>query len=75
MDQHIDIGKAIYNELQRQECGVSWLANKLNISRMACYRMFNSYSIDTELLYRVSKVLDYDFFALYSANLKCKIQD
>ena len=74
MNKRIDIGKVIYNELQRQERGVAWLSNKLNINRMSCYRIFNSYSIDTDLLARISEVLNYDFFALYSANLNNKAQ-
>ena len=74
MDKRIDIGKAIYDELQRQERGVIWFSNKMGISRMACYRILNSYSIDTELLCRVSEVLHYDFFALYSAKLNNNIR-
>ena len=67
---NINIGMAIREELKRQERTVAWFARKLGTSRMACYRIFESYSIDTYMLLKISKVLDFDFFALYSENLK-----
>ncbi|MBR6067078.1 MAG: XRE family transcriptional regulator [Bacteroidales bacterium] len=68
---NINIGMAIREELKRQERTVAWFARKLSTSRMACYRIFESYSIDTYMLLKISKVLDFDFFAMYSENLKC----
>lgn len=62
---------AIRNELERQERSIAWFARQLGTNRMTCYRIFESYSIDTNTLWRISKMLDYDFFALYSKNLKC----
>lgn len=67
---NINIGMAIREELKRQERTVAWFARKLSTSRMACYRIFESYSIDTYMLLKISKVLDFDFFAMYSENLK-----
>lgn len=72
MAEQINIGKAIQDELRRQERTVAWFARKLGTNRMACYRIFNSYSIDTSLLERISAVLDIDFFSLYSNKLKQK---
>ena len=60
----------IRTELQRQERSVSWLARKLGTNRMAIYRIFESYSIDTYMLLKIPRVLDYDFFSLYSDNLR-----
>ena len=56
------IGEKIKEELQRQERGVSWLAAKLGCSRMAVYRLFEKNSIDTHLLYRISRILNHNFF-------------
>lgn len=67
---NINIGMAIREELKRQERTVAWFARKLSTSRMACYRIFESYSIDTYMLQRISKVLNVDFFAIYSESLK-----
>lgn len=72
MAEQINIGKAIQDELRRQERTVAWFARELGTNRMACYRIFNSYSIDTSLLERISAVLDIDFFSLYSNKLKQK---
>lgn len=58
----IYIGEKIKNEMERQERGVSWLAEKLGCSRMAIYRLFEKNSIDTHLLYRISRILNYNFF-------------
>ena len=69
-ESNINIGMAIREELKRQERTVAWFARRLGTSRMACYRIFESYSIDTYMLLKISKVLDFDFFALYSEGLK-----
>ncbi len=69
MAEQINIGRAIHDELRRQERTVAWFARKLGTNRMTCYRMFNSYTIDTGLLERVSAVLNCDFFALYSEKI------
>lgn len=72
MAEPINIGKAIHDELLRQERTVAWLARKLGTNRMACYRIFDSYSIDTLLLERISTILNFDFFVLYSNKLSDK---
>lgn len=61
---------AIRDELKKQERSVAWFARQLGTNRMACYRIFESYSIDTYMLLKISRVLDYDFFSLYSDNLR-----
>ena len=63
------IGERIKEELTRQERGVSWLASKLGCSRMAVYRIFEKNSVDTSLLYRISRALNYDFFNELSIDL------
>ena len=70
MADTINIGKAIHDELLRQGRTVAWLSRQLGTSRMACYRIFNSYSVDTQMLLRISDMLGRDFFALYSDALK-----
>lgn len=67
-----NIGKTIHDELVKQGRSVTWLSRELGISRMSCYRIFNSYSIDTQLLLRISTLLGRDFFLLYSEQLKDK---
>ena len=62
---HIHIGKEIEDELRRQERSVTWLARKINCDRTNIYRIFRNQVIDTNLLLRISQVLNRNFFALY----------
>lgn len=62
----IHIGNLIETELRRQERSVSWFARKLCCERTNVYSIFKRHSIDTDLLLRISHILHYDFFALYT---------
>ncbi len=66
----LHIGKLIREELHRQERTVSWLARKLFCDRTNVYDIFQRRSIDTELLLRISKILDYDFFQHYTDKMR-----
>mgnify|MGYP003423944785 CR=1 FL=1 len=66
MAEFIHIGQIIQAELRRQGRTVAWLAQQLNTSRMTCYRLFHSYSIDTQVLFQISWLLGRDFFTEYS---------
>ena len=65
MAEPIHIGKIIQEELRAQGRSVAWLARQLGTSRMACYRIFHSYSIDTQMLYRISELLGRNLFEVY----------
>lgn len=69
MAEPIHIGHLIQEELRVQGRSVTWFARQMNTSRMACYRLFHSYSTDTQVLLRVSGLLGRDFFAEYSERL------
>ena len=56
------IGSLIKAELERQERSVVWLARHLCCDRTNIYRIFAKESIDTELLMRISIVLNHNFF-------------
>ena len=71
MIEVVHIGKIIKAELIKQRRTVSWLALQLNVPRMTCYRWFKCYSLDTHLLFRISQLLEVDFFAIYSSKLAC----
>jgi len=70
MAEPIHIGHIIQEELRTQGRSVTWLARQLGTSRMACYRIFHCYSIDTHLLYRISSLLGKNFFEAYSQVLE-----
>lgn len=60
------IGRLIKEELQRQGRTITWLASQLNYSRQHMYYLLAHSFIYSDLLLRISEILDYDFFACYS---------
>lgn len=69
MAEPIHIGHIIQEELRTQGRTVTWLAKQLNLHRRACYRIFDCYSIDTHLLFRISQLLGRDFFSEFTRGL------
>lgn len=69
----LHIGKLIQEELHRQERTVSWFARKLFCDRTNVYDIFQRRSIDTELLLRISMILNYDFFKHYTDEIMEKL--
>lgn len=65
----IHIGKLIREELRRQGRSVTWFARKLYCDRTNAYNIFRRRSIDTEMLLRISQILDCDFFTHYRQEL------
>ena len=58
----IHIGNLIKVRLHEQGHTVIWLAASLNYTRVNIYKIFNRESMDTDLLYRISCLLQHDFF-------------
>lgn len=65
----VHIGKLIKQELEAQERTPSWLARKISCERPNIYNIFERKSIDTNLLFQISKALNKDFFAILSQEL------
>lgn len=65
----ISIGALIENELHRQERTTVWFARKLGCNRTNAYKIFPRESIDTELLLKISVILQYNFFTYYTRKL------
>lgn len=61
----IHVGSLIKGELKRQERTITWFAHKLYCDRSNVYDIFRRKSIDTDLLLRISHVLNHDFFQYY----------
>lgn len=66
MNEELHIGKLIKAELARQGRSITWLAEQLNYSRQYVYKIFSRKWIYTDLLLKISDILDYDFFKCYS---------
>lgn len=67
----LHVGKLIREVFERKprSCTASWLARELNCDRRNIYDIFNRRTIDTELLVRIGKALDHDFFADISRSI------
>lgn len=63
-------GKLVKEQMDSQGKTVTWLAEQLSCSRTNVYKIYDRPSIDTGLLLRISKILKYDFFALYSEEIE-----
>lgn len=66
------IGEAIKKELEKQGKTVVWFAEQLPCDRTNAYRLFKKSSIDTHILIHISHILNHDFFADLSTELKEK---
>lgn len=66
----IHVGQEIRRRLEEKNCTVVWLAQQLSCSRTNMYKIFEKPHLDSEMLLRISVVLDYDFFALLSNQLR-----
>ena len=66
----LEIGLLIRQKLKERKRTIVWLAENLSCSRTNVYKIFDKRSIDTDYLLRISDILDYDFFKLYSEELK-----
>lgn len=65
----VHIGKIIKEELRQQGRTVTWFAKSLYCDRTNVYKIFHRESIDSDMLYRISKILSHDFFQYYSHEL------
>ena len=63
---HMHIGTRIRKQLNERHQTVVWLARQLACSRTNVYKIFDKSNLDTALLMRISIILNYDFFKLYS---------
>ena len=71
----IHIGELIKARLEQIERSPGWLARRINCDRTNIYKIFQRQSIDTELLARISKALEYDFFLDLSVEQKNRSEE
>jgi transcriptional regulator with XRE-family HTH domain len=73
MEMHI--GSEIKKILDDRGLPVTEFARRINKSRENAYSIFTRKSIDTELLKKISEVLNYDFFIYYSPTYKSRHEE
>lgn len=65
----IHIGKLIKERVEEMEIGMERISNFLGKDEEFIQNIYENKSIDTDLLLRWSKLLEYDFFRIYSSHL------
>jgi plasmid maintenance system antidote protein VapI len=67
--QPLHIGHLIEEQLKRDERSVSWLARQIPCTRNHVYKILHKDSLDTALLLRISKAMQFNFFQYYTAEV------
>ncbi len=65
----IHIGEEIQNRLRGKRLKVVDFSRTINTNRNNVYDIFTRKSIDSEMLFKISEALEFDFFRLYSIPL------
>lgn len=65
----LNIGSLIKESVIENEIDINRICNFLNCTEKEVIEMYSSPSLNTEMLLRWSKLLEYDFFRLYSQHL------
>ena len=63
------IGKRIKEVLAEQGKTSLWLARQLSYNRTTMYKIYDKASLDTQILLRISRIMNYDFFQEFSKEL------
>lgn len=63
------IGKRIKEVLAEQGKTSLWLARQLSYNRTTMYKIYDKASLDTQMLLRISRIMEYDFFQEFSKEL------
>lgn len=71
----VHIGKEIKKKMRARKMTVVGLSRELGCHRTNVYRIFESPTIDSGILLRLSVILSYDFFKLYSKDLSLKLEE
>lgn len=61
----LHIGEKIRDKARERRIGPSELGRMINTSKQNIYSIFRRKTIDTELLLKISRALDFDFFSFY----------
>ncbi|MEO6883517.1 MAG: hypothetical protein ABI199_05790 [Bacteroidia bacterium] len=69
----VDIGKIIQEQFQKSELTVTEFAKKIHTTRENVYNIFRRKSMDCDLLQKISKVLNHNFFDYYQIAKSAKI--
>jgi len=72
MSENIPIGEIITQKLKANDRSIAWLARKANCDRSNFCKKLKSNNVEIDLLFRISEIMQEDFFAHYSKLLNGK---
>lgn len=67
-ESNIHIGNLIREQLRKDQRSVGWLAREIGCTRNHVYKVFNKPSLDVDLLLRISKSMQFNFFQYYTTD-------
>ena len=73
----LHIGHLIQAQLKADKRSVGWLSREIGCTRNHVYKIFNKASLDSDLIFRISKAMNFNFFQYHTAafleNMKTRI--
>jgi hypothetical protein len=69
MVKNVHIGQVITGTLEERDLSIELLASKVDVPESILSNMLINDDIACNVLYKISKVLEYDFFRYYSFHL------
>jgi plasmid maintenance system antidote protein VapI len=66
-ESNIHIGHLIQEQLKKDQRSVSWLAREIHCTRNNVYKIFNKASLDSDLILKISRAMQFNFFQYYTA--------
>ncbi len=63
----LHIGHLIQAQLKADKRSVGWLSREIGCTRNHVYKIFSKSSLDSDLIFRISKAMNFNFFQYYSA--------
>ena len=70
--EEFHIGRLIKQKLKEDDRNISWLSKKLGCDCSNLHKTLEQKDIYTDLLFKISDVMDVDFFVYYSQRFKKK---
>ncbi len=61
-EEPFHLGKMIKEELDRQGRSITWLAKQIDCTRSNLYKLFRNPWINTQILFKICRALNRDFF-------------
>ena len=72
---NIHIGHLIQAQLEADKRSVSWLAREIGCTRNHIYKIFKKTSLDSDLILRISKAMQFNFFKYFSAEVQSYLKE